>query len=896
MSTLIRKNLVIGLGGTGLNAVYALKRKYQSVFGTQRPIGTRFLVFDTTDFQPSGGVTLEPSEFIKLEVGDAAAVLQKNPNVSRWFPREPPIPLGSINTGAAQLRPLGRLALFHNAERVLSGIHNAIDQMESIDRGTKAEGMEVSPQDPLIQVIGSLSGGTGAGTFLDVGHITRSKMTKGVLFGMFLLPDIFKGKPATGNVEANAYAALKELDYYMEMSEGLPSYGIIGDKTVPITTAPFNKVYLINNRNGDGLAFTEMADIAEQMAMAAYLAAGGAGKEAGDVFDNDMEEIFGGKRGHYRSVGVSELVLDRTLLAEELALGAAYHQVQKCLLLGSEGDFEMEVEGFLEANSLIEHERDQLIDALLPPSRAWPSPPLDGIKGRKDLGLLRAVVDDYPNQIRSQAKDLLVRSRAEFEQASLRRFEQHVRGLLGRAGGLPDTITFLNQLLGRLEAFRDEMNRESGDLGAAASQLRPIFEQVLSDAKERMGSIFTGSGAVKELVDQVDALLRQERQGLVESMRRVEAAGVYSALIGVVRQKLETLRVLRENLELVERRLSRELEELKGKRKKDSPFQIPVEVPEILRSLDIAPAEILSWLQAEGMEVQDLTALGADELTDKIKSFGRTRPGVEKVRSLTIDAVLSAVGPEQRMRYLSDLDRKATPMWRFDAAPVNAVKPARNQFLFGVPKSDESAVDMDEIRRAISMSSSPAVVELGDPERVYVFKVEAGIPAFAVEGMHGYKLAYESRRKTIPLHLEQEFAKDPKRDLFPEVGGTEALKAWSLGNARVFGLIQRNGAHYLIRSERKGGLLDDYMVPLGQGRINASEAFMGDQDLVAEVLERIGKVKSSIGAAAVVGELRGHAEELRALGQSASDKEVKSLISSELEAINTYITEQTTVV
>jgi hypothetical protein len=49
MTTTIRRNLVIGLGGTGLNVVYSLKRKYDSVFRTPRPHGTRFLVLDTTD-------------------------------------------------------------------------------------------------------------------------------------------------------------------------------------------------------------------------------------------------------------------------------------------------------------------------------------------------------------------------------------------------------------------------------------------------------------------------------------------------------------------------------------------------------------------------------------------------------------------------------------------------------------------------------------------------------------------------------------------------------------------------------------------------------------------------------------------------------------------------------
>ena len=75
----------------------------------------------------------------------------------------------------------------------------------------------VDRADVEVYVISSLSGGTGSGSFLDVGFMARHLMRGSVskIYGFFLLPRVFGGLPATGRRNANAYAALKELDYYM---------------------------------------------------------------------------------------------------------------------------------------------------------------------------------------------------------------------------------------------------------------------------------------------------------------------------------------------------------------------------------------------------------------------------------------------------------------------------------------------------------------------------------------------------------------------------------------------------------------------------------------------------------------------------------------------------------
>jgi hypothetical protein len=126
------------------------------------------------------------------------------------------------------------------------------------------------------------------------------------------------------------------------------------------------------------------------------------------------------------------------------------------------------------------------------------------------------------------------------------------------------------------------------------------------------------------------------------------------------------------------------------------------------------------------------------------------------------------------------------------------------------------------------------------------------------------------------------------------MGGSQALKAWSFANVPFFGLIQRSGANYLIHSPKKGKVLEGHMIRLGQGRERSSQALMDDPELVEEVLEAVRKVLSKEGVQKVVGALEKYTEELGRLGSDATDIGVRNLIAAELEAIDEYITENTT--
>ena len=210
----LKKTVVIGLGGTGMHSVLYMKKRLLETFGHLPPM-IKFLVMDTTDKDhleiQGGNIALDSGEFLKLEVRDPDSLIESNKQVKEWLPEG--VPRFALDNGAKQVRPLGRLAVFANASDIEEKVDNLIDSIRdfTLDRGEDGR----LANKVFVNIVGSLSGGTGAGTFIDVACIARTKLVNNdKLVGYFLLPDAFIGKPATDNVEPNAYASLKEISWF----------------------------------------------------------------------------------------------------------------------------------------------------------------------------------------------------------------------------------------------------------------------------------------------------------------------------------------------------------------------------------------------------------------------------------------------------------------------------------------------------------------------------------------------------------------------------------------------------------------------------------------------------------------------------------------------------------
>lgn len=271
-------SLVIGTGGTGLDALLETKglvNKTCCLDKDHRSSPTdhvRYLAFDTDNTsltrvssQQTGGAMLDEGqgEFVQMKspnIGIFLSTAYRNqvPSyISSWLDFSID-PTHTGEDGAGGIRQCGRLLMFRNIERIRTAISSAI-------RGMVAD-KDVGALN--VYLLSGVAGGTGSGTFLDLAYIARDVAegiapSKVTMYGYLILPDVNLSRPMPEDhakySKKNGYAALKELDYLMNLHQDggrfvqrySPGYSIDTEK------APFNYVHLVSSTGADGLVLAD---------------------------------------------------------------------------------------------------------------------------------------------------------------------------------------------------------------------------------------------------------------------------------------------------------------------------------------------------------------------------------------------------------------------------------------------------------------------------------------------------------------------------------------------------------------------------------------------------------------------------------------------------------------
>ncbi|TXK83792.1 tubulin-like doman-containing protein [Paenibacillus sp. N3.4] len=265
--------LIIGLGGTGIDALLRLKYQINRRFKLpedpftkkkkEKPNNVEFLALETNEHDRNKkykGVGLDPlTEFVLLSNPEVGSVLQNRSvlesYIKEWLSPELTITDG-IN-GASGVRQAGRLLLFTKIVQVVQTIERKI---KTLSVGTNKKLM--------VFLLTGLSGGTGSGCFLDIAYIVRGIIERdfgsaGVdkvnLLGYLFTPDVNLANKSLSEhsreyIKKNGYAALKELDYWMNVDERgerfRQQYASILNVNSPMP--PFNLAHLISATNLEG--------------------------------------------------------------------------------------------------------------------------------------------------------------------------------------------------------------------------------------------------------------------------------------------------------------------------------------------------------------------------------------------------------------------------------------------------------------------------------------------------------------------------------------------------------------------------------------------------------------------------------------------------------------------
>jgi len=271
--------LVIGLGGSGIDAMLRVKSKVHETFKTDIdpetgvsksvPDNIRFLALDTDSrpltLQEPGnpeppvkyhyrGMYVEPSEQVYIGSSDFGAFLKNRHNlpgyITSWL--SPTLnPVTNTREGAGGVRQCSRLLLFQNARVFTEKLYGVVRRLNTAAQAVAK---------PLsVYLFAGLSGGTGSGTFLDVAYLVhdaiKSAMGTDDVYGQasitayLFMPDLYREKNQQAYIKYNGYAALKELDYLMGIENRKDHFHqqyspeIIVDSTKP----PFSLVHLLSS-------------------------------------------------------------------------------------------------------------------------------------------------------------------------------------------------------------------------------------------------------------------------------------------------------------------------------------------------------------------------------------------------------------------------------------------------------------------------------------------------------------------------------------------------------------------------------------------------------------------------------------------------------------------------
>jgi hypothetical protein len=286
----IRRTICIGLGGTGKDVLMRIRRLIVDKYGSLNNLPIVSFVHIDTDKASSNITGLRTGNFyhgVDLRLSDAekvAATMSRvevnnfvqemnrkssnyegSPgvykNIECWFPPQLLKDLKAIDEGAQGIRPVGRLAFFHNHRQIKTAIETAEQKTRGHESKLIQQGLVVD-NELSIFVVGSLCGGTGSGIFLDTAYCLRGMYgDRGAQISGYLVisPELYGDTPS---MNANAYAALKELNYYATAGTSFKAYYDLQNlQYVEESRPPFEYVYLVSNRTANDYRILEKSKL-----------------------------------------------------------------------------------------------------------------------------------------------------------------------------------------------------------------------------------------------------------------------------------------------------------------------------------------------------------------------------------------------------------------------------------------------------------------------------------------------------------------------------------------------------------------------------------------------------------------------------------------------------------
>lgn len=331
--------LVLGIGGIGCKIAAAISdslsnedRKYVSVIGIDTNVNDLSKLRDKHQME-----IIQTSDDMEV-----SAYLEAHPEYLEWFPDNDFLRERTMTDGAGQVRTLSRLAFLASVE---SGRFTPI--LQEITRIRKVDGNPHN-KNLTVMVVGSITGGTGAGLFLNIPFYIRdliksqAGIKRCVIRGMFVGPDILEDvQPSQTNKDAvcvNGYTCLKELNaFYMRPAIGKEIANNLrlefyNHNDTSVQNVPYNYLYLVEKSGDLGtMGDARIDEVINYIARVVFvLMFSPVTADALSIEDNFILKLIGeGGMNRYAGAGMCRLLYPIKTAQEYVTLSVVRDLVQK---------------------------------------------------------------------------------------------------------------------------------------------------------------------------------------------------------------------------------------------------------------------------------------------------------------------------------------------------------------------------------------------------------------------------------------------------------------------------------------------------------------------------------------------------------------------------------------
>lgn len=219
------RTILIGLGGTGVQTINHVKRVISSKLAPSWKNYIAFLAIDSDNNEFDNATHLTEEEFIRTTKPGIQTAVSKGKVAypKAWLPfvdeDQARTLVGFDTNGAGRKRLMGKMKS-HYKNSGSKGVDEEIVAKLAARKNNVLEGFPATVAGNYdVYVIGSVSGGTCSGTFLELPALIRKALNadeRTQIHAMLYLPDTLTALDPAYERElmANGYASLKELDYF----------------------------------------------------------------------------------------------------------------------------------------------------------------------------------------------------------------------------------------------------------------------------------------------------------------------------------------------------------------------------------------------------------------------------------------------------------------------------------------------------------------------------------------------------------------------------------------------------------------------------------------------------------------------------------------------------------